>query len=108
MIEITQSAADRVTQQLANRGHGLGLRLGVRTSGCSGYAYTLDYADSVDDGDVRFDSRGITIVVAEKDLAFLKGTTLDFRRDGLNQMFTFDNPNVTDECGCGESFAVAG
>lgn len=107
MIEITQAAADRITQQLAQRGHGVGLRLGVRTSGCSGYAYSMDYADEIGPDDQRFDSRGVTVVVASKDLAFLDGTTLDFQRDGLNQLFTFDNPNVTDECGCGESFAVA-
>ncbi|WP_348672312.1 iron-sulfur cluster assembly accessory protein [uncultured Abyssibacter sp.] len=106
-IEITEAAARRIQEQLAKRGHGLGLRVGVRTSGCSGYAYALDYADEVGDNDVSFEAHGSTIVVDRKHLELLDGLRLDFRRDGLNQMYHFDNPNVVDHCGCGESFAVA-
>ncbi|MCK5857794.1 iron-sulfur cluster assembly accessory protein [Abyssibacter sp.] len=106
-IEITEAAAGRIQEQLAKRGHGLGLRVGVRTSGCSGYAYALDYADAVGEDDVSFEAYGSTVVIARKHLELLEGLRLDFRRDGLNQMYHFENPNVVDHCGCGESFAVA-
>lgn len=106
-IEITTAAAARIQEQLAKRGHGLGLRVGVRASGCSGYAYALDYADSVEEGDVTIQAHGATVVLAREHLPLLDGLRLDFRREGLNQMYHFENPNVVDHCGCGESFAVA-
>lgn len=106
MIQVTESAASRIAEQLAQRGHGLGLRVGLRKSGCSGYAYTMDFADELAAGEQAFESRGATVVVHTDDLDFLSGTTVDYTRDGLNRMFTFDNPNVEDACGCGESFTV--
>ncbi|MBV60616.1 HesB/IscA family protein [Abyssibacter profundi] len=106
-IEITEAAATRIQEQLAKRGHGLGLRVGVRSSGCSGYAYALDYADAVEADDVTIQAHGATVVVSREHLALLEGLRLDFRREGLNQMYHFENPNVVDHCGCGESFAVA-
>lgn len=106
MINVTHSAARRIAEQLAERGHGLGLRVGVRKSGCSGFAYTMELAESVGDGERTFESRGATVVVHGDHLDFLSGTTVDYTRDGLNRMFTFDNPNVEDACGCGESFTV--
>jgi len=105
-IELTASAAKRIQSQLAKRGKGVGLRIGVKKSGCSGYAYVLDYADAAGPDDTVFDAHGATVVVAREHLAFLDGLTLDFQRDGLNEAFKFRNPNVTGECGCGESFAV--
>ena len=105
-IALTEAAADRVRQQLAQRGKGIGLRVGIRKSGCSGFAYTMDYADEIGDTDEVIEAHGVKVVVDRKSLPYLDGSTLDFRREGLNQMFRFDNPNVTDECGCGESFAV--
>ncbi len=106
-IELTESAARRIQSQLARRGKGLGLRVAVKKSGCSGYAYVLDYADEVSPGDEVFDAFGAKVVVAQEHLPMLKGLTLDFQRDGLNEAFKFRNPNVTGECGCGESFAVS-
>lgn len=106
MIHVTESAARRIRSQLAERGQGVGLRLGVRKSGCSGFAYTMDYADAVASDDVVFEDHGAKVVVAREHMDFLGGTTLDFQREGLNQVFTFDNPNVEDACGCGESFTV--
>lgn len=105
-IALTEAAAARVRQQLAQRGKGIGLRVGIRKSGCSGFAYTMDYADEIGDTDEVVEAHGVKVVVDRKSLPYLDGSTLDFRREGLNQMFRFDNPNVTDECGCGESFAV--
>lgn len=105
-IELTEAAADRVRQQIAQRGKGLGLRVGVRKSGCSGMAYTMDYADEVGATDEVIEAHGVKLVVDRNSLSYLDGSTLDFRREGLNQMFRFENPNVSDECGCGESFTV--
>jgi iron-sulfur cluster assembly protein len=105
-ITLTESAAKHVANSLAKRGKGVGLRLGVRTSGCSGLAYKLEYADVVNPEDQTFESRGVKIVVDPKSLAFLDGTELDFAREGLNEGFKFRNPNVKDQCGCGESFNV--
>lgn len=105
-IALTEAAAERVRQQLAQRGKGIGLRVGIRKSGCSGFAYTMDYADEIGDSDEVIEAHGVKVVVDRRSLPYLEGSTLDFRREGLNQMFRFDNPNVTDECGCGESFAV--
>ena len=105
-ITLTDSAVDRVREFLQRRGRGVGIRLGVRKTGCSGYAYVVDYADEVATGDVVFDAGGIKVVVAPGNLDFLDGTEVDFVREGLNQAFKFRNPNVKDECGCGESFSV--
>lgn len=105
-VTLTETAAKHVAHHLAKRGKGIGLRLGVRTSGCSGLAYKLEYADEVRPEDHRFDSRGITVLVDPKSLPYLDGTELDFAREGLNEGFKFNNPNVRDQCGCGESFNV--
>jgi len=106
MIELTSSAAERVRQFLGGRDHVAGLRLGVRKSGCSGFAYVMDIADEVSDGDQVFESQGVKVIVDARSLPFLDGTRLDFVRDGLSESFRFDNPNVKSECGCGESFGV--
>ncbi len=106
MITLTESAANHVQNYLAKRGKGVGLRLGVRTSGCSGLAYKLEYADAVNPDDMTFDSHGVKVVVDPKSLPYLDGTELDFTKEGLNEGFKFRNPNVKDECGCGESFNV--
>ena len=105
-IQLTEQAAARIREQLAKRGQGLGLRLGVKASGCSGYSYTIDYADKISDEDKVFEAHGARVVVDPASMPVLDGTTLDFKREGLNQMFRFINPNVKDECGCGESFSV--
>ena len=105
-IEVTETAARRIQKQLAQRGKGVGLRVGVKKSGCSGYAYVLDYADEVRPEDTVFESHGATVVVARDQLPMLEGMTLDFHREGLNEAFKFHNPNVSATCGCGESFAV--
>ena len=105
-ITLTESAAKHVANRLEKRGKGVGLRLGVRTSGCSGLAYKLEFADDFRPEDVRFESHGVTVVVDPKSLPFLDGLTLDFTREGLNEGLKFNNPNVKDECGCGESFNV--
>lgn len=105
-ITLTERAAKHVSSFLAKRGKGLGLRVGVRTSGCSGLAYKLEYADAVNPEDATFESHGIKLVVDPKSLEYLDGTELDFSREGLNEGFRFKNPNVKDQCGCGESFNV--
>jgi iron-sulfur cluster assembly protein len=105
-IAVTESAARRIQKQLASRGKGIGLRVGVKKAGCSGYAYVLDYADAVGDDDTVFESYGANVVVKRELLPMLDGLTLDFQRDGLNEAFKFQNPNVKGQCGCGESFAV--
>lgn len=105
-IALTESAAARIKKQLEKRGKGLGLRLGIRKSGCSGYAYTLDYADDIGDDDTVFEDHGVKVIVEARYLQALDGTTLDYKREGLNEAFKFTNPNVKDECGCGESFSV--
>ena len=105
-ITLTENAAKHVASFLARRGKGVGLRLGVRTSGCSGLAYKLEYADEVRPEDLRFESHGVTVVVDPKSLPYLDGTELDFAREGLNEGFKFNNPNVKDACGCGECFNV--
>jgi iron-sulfur cluster assembly protein len=105
-VSLTESAAKRVQAQLVGRGKGLGLRVGVKKSGCSGYAYTLDYADAAGPDDAVFESNGATVVVQREHLPMLDGLTVDFQRDGLNESFKFRNPNIKGECGCGESFAV--
>ncbi|HKY92685.1 MAG TPA: iron-sulfur cluster assembly accessory protein [Nevskiaceae bacterium] len=105
-IQLTESAARRIQAQIGKRGKGLGLRVGVKKSGCSGYAYTMDYADEVRDGDQVFDHHGAKVIVSAEHLAQLDGLTLDWQKNGLNESFKFLNPNVKAECGCGESFAV--
>jgi len=105
-ITLTPQAATHVQNYLAKRGKGIGLRLGVRTTGCSGLAYKLEYADEVQDGDFQFESNGVRVLVDPKSLPYVDGTELDFTREGLNEGFRFNNPNVKDECGCGESFNV--
>jgi iron-sulfur cluster assembly protein len=105
-IQLTQNAAKRIGVQLAQRGKGLGLRVGVKKSGCSGYAYTMDYADEIGADDQVFEFFGARVVVKSEYLPMLEGMTLDFQRQGLNETFKFLNPNVKGECGCGESFTV--
>ena len=105
-ITMTDAAAERVRDFLEKRGKGIGLRLGVRTSGCSGMAYVLEFVDEMDDSDVVFEDHGVKVIVDKKSLVYLDGTELDFAREGLNEGFKFNNPNVKDECGCGESFNV--
>ncbi|MDF7680205.1 iron-sulfur cluster assembly protein IscA [Enterobacteriaceae bacterium ESL0689] len=105
-ITLSDSAASRVNTFLTNRGKGFGLRLGVRTSGCSGMAYVLEFVDQPSAEDVVFEDKGVKIVVDSKSLPFLDGTQLDFVKEGLNEGFKFSNPNVKDQCGCGESFNV--
>lgn len=105
-ITLTEPAAERVKNFLANRGKGAGLRLGVRTSGCSGMAYVLEFADDVDAEDQVFESHGVKVIVDPKSLTYLDGTEVDFAKEGLNEGFKFNNPNVKDACGCGESFNV--
>lgn len=105
-ISLSESAAQRVSAFLTNRGKGLGLRLGVRTSGCSGMAYVLEFVDDVNADDVIFEDKGVKVIIDGKSLVYLDGTELDFVKEGLNEGFKFNNPNVTSECGCGESFNV--
>jgi iron-sulfur cluster assembly protein len=105
-LTLTEKAAKHVEKILVNRGKGLGIRLGVKTSGCSGMAYTLEFADEKKETDQLFESQGIKIIVDPKSLVYLDGTELDFVREGLNEGFQFNNPNVKDQCGCGESFNV--
>ena len=105
-ITLTDAAANRVKDFLDQRGKGVGLRLGVRTSGCSGMAYVLEFVDQVEDTDSVFEQHGVKVIVDQKSLVYLDGTELDFARDGLNEGFKFNNPNVKDACGCGESFNV--
>ncbi|MBV2090226.1 MAG: iron-sulfur cluster assembly protein IscA [gamma proteobacterium symbiont of Stewartia floridana] len=105
-ITITEAAAQRVQNFLANRGKGIGIRLGVRTSGCSGMAYEMEFVDEVQDDDQVFEDRGVKVIIDEKSLVYLDGTEVDYAREGLNEGFKFNNPNANGECGCGESFTV--
>lgn len=105
-ITMTESAAKHVDQQLSQRGAGMGIRLGVKTSGCSGMAYMLEFVDSPAEQDNIFESHGVKVFVDPKSLVYLDGTELDFVKEGLNEGFKFSNPNVQSECGCGESFNV--
>ena len=105
-VTMTQAAATHVQNFLTKRGKGMGLRLGVKTTGCSGMAYKLEYADAVEGDDQVFESFGVKLLVDPKSLPYIDGTELDFVREGLNEGFKFNNPNVKDECGCGESFTV--
>ncbi len=105
-INITENAANRIREQLAKRGKGLGLRLSVRESGCSGYAYVMDYADEQNADDLVIGAYGIKVFVDAASLPMLRGLQLDFRREGVNELFKFDNPNAQELCGCGESFTT--
>jgi iron-sulfur cluster assembly protein len=105
-IELTEVAAERVKNFLQSRGKGLGLRIGIKTTGCSGMAYVLEFVDEIDNDDEVFESRGVKVIVDPKSLVYLDGTRVDFAREGLNEGFQFINPNAKDECGCGESFTV--
>jgi iron-sulfur cluster assembly protein len=105
-VTLSEQAAKHVANYLKKRGKGVGLRLGVRTSGCSGMAYKLEFADAVASDDIEFESFGVKVLVDPKSLPYLDGTELDYTREGLNEGFKFNNPNVKDACGCGESFNV--
>ncbi|MEE8481898.1 MAG: iron-sulfur cluster assembly protein IscA [Acidiferrobacterales bacterium] len=105
-ISLTTNAAQRVNSFLKKRGKGIGLRLGVKTTGCSGLAYVLEFVDEFNDEDEVFESQGIKVIVDPKSLVYIDGTQLDYTKEGLNEGFKFENPNVKDECGCGESFTV--
>lgn len=105
-ISLTEAAARHVTRSLAKRGKGLGVRLGVKTTGCSGLAYKLEYVDEVEPEDVVFEQHGVKVLVDPKSLSYIDGTELDFVREGLNEGFKFNNPNERDRCGCGESFRI--
>jgi iron-sulfur cluster assembly protein len=105
-ITLTEPAAERVRNYLVERGSGVGLRIGITSTGCNGFAYVINYADEFNDDDVVFDHRGVKVVVDRKSLELIDGTEVDFIKEGLNEAFRFRNPNVTGECGCGESFSV--
>lgn len=105
-VTLTEKAARQIAKQLARRGHGIGLRLGVKKTGCSGFAYVVDYADEVGTEDTVFEQHGIKVVVRNSDLVYLAGVEIDFTREGINEAFRFHNPNARATCGCGESFAV--
>ncbi|GMU70245.1 MAG: iron-sulfur cluster assembly protein IscA [Steroidobacteraceae bacterium] len=105
-IQLTSAAAARVKSFLESRGKGLGLRLGVRKTGCSGFAYVINYADDRQAGDLVFEDQGVKVFVDPESLPLVDGTTVDFVKQGLNEAFRFSNPNIKGECGCGESFSV--
>ena len=106
MITLTEVAASRVQKFIINRGKGLGLRLGVKTNGCSGMAYVMEFVDELQDGDSVFESHGVKVIADPKALVYLDGTEVDYTREGLNEGFKFTNPNEKARCGCGESFTV--
>lgn len=105
-ISLTDNAATHVKSYLEKRGKGVGVRLGVKTTGCSGMAYTIEFADQVDNEDQVFEDKGVKVIVDPKSMVYLSGTELDFTREGLNEGFKFTNPNEKERCGCGESFSV--
>lgn len=105
-ITITSAAVDHVSRYLSKRGQGVGIRLGVKTSGCSGMAYVLEFVDQLEPEDEVFEKDGVKVIVDPKSLLYLDGTELDFVKEGLNEGFKFNNPNVSSECGCGESFNI--
>lgn len=105
-ISLTSAAADRVRSFLTRRGHGVGLRLSVKKTGCSGFAYVVNYADDVSTNDIVFEDHGVKVIVDRDSLGYIDGTEVDFIKQGLNEAFRFRNPNVKGECGCGESFTV--
>jgi iron-sulfur cluster assembly protein len=105
-ISLTSAAADRVRSFLGRRGQGVGLRLSVKKTGCSGFAYVVNYADEIGADDVVFEDQGVKVIVDRASLGYIDGTEVDFVKQGLNEAFRFRNPNVKGECGCGESFTV--
>jgi iron-sulfur cluster assembly protein len=105
-VSLTDSARERVSSFLRTRGHGIGLRLGVKKTGCSGFAYVVNYADDIAADDIIFEQGGVKVIVDPESLRMIDGTEVDFVREGLNEAFKFRNPNVKGECGCGESFNV--
>ncbi len=105
-ISITETAARHVSEQLETRGKGMGIRVGVKTTGCSGMAYVLEFVDKLEVGDQVFEDQGVKIIVDPKSLAYIDGTEMDFVKQGVNEGFEFKNPNAKGECGCGESFSV--
>lgn len=105
-ISLTETAADRVSTFLEQRGKGVGLRLGVKTHGCSGMAYVMEFADEIDEHDTVFDDHGVKLIIDPKSLVYLDGTQMDYTKEGLNEGFKFTNPNESGACGCGESFTV--
>ena len=105
-ISISQTAAEHVAGQLQSRGHGLGIRVGVKTTGCSGMAYVLEFVDELEVGDSVFENEGVKIIVDPKSLLYIDGTQMDYVKQGVNAGFEFRNPNAKGECGCGESFSV--
>ena len=105
-VMLTDAAAERVKRYLAERGSGEGLRVGIKTTGCSGFAYVVDIADEIAETDRLFESHGVKVIIDADSLSYLDGTTIDFNREGLNEAFSYDNPNVKSLCGCGESFGV--
>ncbi len=105
-ISMTETAAGRVRDFLANRGKGEGIRLGVKTSGCSGMAYVIEFVDEIEDTDEVFEEHGVKVIVDQKSMVYLDGTVVDYSKEGLNEGFKFTNPNANGECGCGESFTV--
>jgi len=105
-ITLTEPAAERVKNFLENRGKGVGLRLGVKTMGCSGMGYVIEFVDEINDDDEVFEDHGVKVIVDKKSLVYIDGTELDYTKDGLNEGFQFKNPNEEGQCGCGESFTV--
>lgn len=105
-ISLSAAAADRVRNFLVARGHGVGLRLAIKRTGCSGYAYVVNYAETIESGDTVFEDRGVKVVVDAESLGLVDGTEVDFVKQGLNEAFKFKNPNARSECGCGESFSL--
>jgi len=105
-VTLSESAARHVSKYLAKRGRGVGVRLGVKTTGCSGLAYKLEYVDEIAPEDIVFEGHGVKVLVDPKSMAYIEGTELDYVREGLNEGFKFQNPNAKANCGCGESFAV--
>lgn len=105
-ISLTEAAADRIKTFLANRGKGIGLRLGVKTMGCSGMGYVIEFADEIEAGDEVFEAHDVKVIIDAKSLVYLDGTEVDYAKEGLNEGFKFNNPNEKDSCGCGESFTV--
>ena len=105
-IQLTEAAAKQIQNSIANRGKGLGIRLGITTTGCSGFAYVMEFVDELNDGDKVFDDQGVKVIVDTKSLVYLDGTQVDYLKQGLNEGFEFSNPNSKGECGCGESFSV--
>ena len=105
-ITVTQAAAEHVNAFLANRGKGIGLRLGIKTTGCSGMAYVLEFVDELNPDDEVFEDQGVKVIVDKKSLVYIDGTELDFTKEGLNEGFKFNNPKEKAQCGCGESFTV--